>query len=676
MTRPTMRRLASSVLALACLLALLAPSASAQEPLEVARLTLLSQTPWNSSAQRQLDLRFRATNPSGEPISDLSIGVTLYGRVITRTAYQQSLVTDPALVIDAETLAREGPVPAGGTRDFEVSFTLDSLGIDPSQSGVYPLKVDLRSGVTSIAAIRAPVIFLVTEPAQPLALSWTFVLDHPIAFGPDGVFTNTSLETSLAGGGRLAGTVRALLELAGRPAIDVDVAVSPMLLTQLGRMRDGYEIVDAGQPRQIPPEEDGAALAAGVLADLRTIAAAPNVRVTALPFSTPELPALLAGGLARDVTTQLERGREVVGGFLQTTVVSGILRPPGAALDEDTLRELASAGIVTLVVGPTTVVVPPQPLGFAGPPTAALGEIGELTGVVPEPGIDALLSNTAAVADPVLSAQAALGELATIWQERPGEVRGVSVVVSEDAELPGGFFVPFTRGVAGAPWLEPVSVAELVAAFPPADPTTIAAPATGRFGPTYIAELKQARRRVDTLRSMLPEESEEPERLERTLLLAESRQFLAQPGSGLAFITSVRDSAEGAFDAVELETAEMVTLTSDSGSGLPVTVTNRYQEPLRFSVRLVSQFLEDEPTLDVELDAGATETLTFQVDLARTGRFTVQVQVVSPSGRTIDQHELTVRSTVYNRIALFITIAAAFVLLVLWARRFVPRRTS
>jgi hypothetical protein len=34
-----------------------------------------------------------------------------------------------------------------------------------------------------------------------------------------------------------------------------------------------------------------------------------------------------------------------------------------------------------------------------------------------------------------------------------------------------------------------------------------------------------------------------------------------------------------------------------------------------------------------------------------------------------------IRSTVYNRIALVITIAAALVLLALWARRFIPRRT-
>jgi hypothetical protein len=41
----------------------------------------------------------------------------------------------------------------------------------------------------------------------------------------------------------------------------------------------------------------------------------------------------------------------------------------------------------------------------------------------------------------------------------------------------------------------------------------------------------------------------------------------------------------------------------------------------------------------------------------------------------IDQESIVVRSTEYNRIALVITVGAALVLLVLWARRFVPRRT-
>jgi hypothetical protein len=42
----------------------------------------------------------------------------------------------------------------------------------------------------------------------------------------------------------------------------------------------------------------------------------------------------------------------------------------------------------------------------------------------------------------------------------------------------------------------------------------------------------------------------------------------------------------------------------------------------------------------------------------------------------IGESTLIVRSTRYNRIALIITIGAALVLLLAWARRFLPRRTS
>jgi hypothetical protein len=49
--------------------------------------------------------------------------------------------------------------------------------------------------------------------------------------------------------------------------------------------------------------------------------------------------------------------------------------------------------------------------------------------------------------------------------------------------------------------------------------------------------------------------------------------------------------------------------------------------------------------------------------------------MVSPSGRLIGEDAFVVRSTAYNRIALLITIGAAIVLLLVWARRFVPGRT-
>lgn len=676
-----MRRLAWILLAFLGLPALPAMVGSAQETAPV-RLTLLSQTPWNSSgwsatSQRQLVVRFRAENLGDGPIGDLSIVVSLYGRVITRTAYQQSLETDLGLVFDAETFAREGTLDPGVSRDFEVEYSLNSPGIDPDESGVYPLKIDLRSGFTSVAALRTPVVFLVRQPEEPLALSWTFVLDHPITFRPDGVFTSTALHDSLAPGGRLASQLDALLDLVAAPQLrPVDVAVSPVLLLQLGRMRDGYQILEDGNVRTVPPGEGGTDLARQAFADLRAIAAAPNVRVTALPFSSPELPALLAGGLARDLDVQLQHGRETIADFLQATPSSVVLRPPGAVVDAATVRELSARGISTLVVGPGTLVATPHPLGFAGPPTAELGD-GEIDAIVPEVSVATLLQEGLVDEDPVRAAQTAIGELAAIWQERPGELRGVAVVLSEDASLPAAFFGPFTQAIARAPWLRTMHATEFTAAFPPVEPSTLAPAFPRSFGTSYVAELRQARRRVDTYRSVLLEQNDEPERLDTMLLLAESRQFLSAPEQGLAFIRATRDAVGTVFDAVTLDTVSVITLTSSSGSGIPITVTNGSEDGLRLTLQLVSQNLRNPASADLVLAPGASETLRFRVELKTTGRSLVRIEVLSPGGRVIQRGgTIVVRSTDYNRIALVITAAAALVLLVLWARRFVPRRTS
>ncbi len=676
MARPIMRRLAPLVLALSFLLALPAPTSSAQETPSV-RLTLLSQTPWNSSHDplhgRELELRFRAENLGTEPLGELAIGVTLYSRILSRSAYEASLVSDPPIVIEGETLPRPGTLLPGASRDFHIAITLDS-GIDPDQSGVYPLKLDLRSNVSSVAELRTPVIFLVREPLAPLGLSWTFVLHHPISFAPDGAFIDSSLEAALATEGRLRGEIRALRALAADPeATPVDLAISPVLLLQLDAMRDGYTVSEGGTLREVAAGAGGAALAAEAIADLQTISAAPNIRITALPFATPELPSLYSGGLSRDVGVQLDRGRQVASEFLGTTPEPQILRPPGAALDDTTLRNLPSSGVTTLLVGPGTVDPILQPLGFAGPATTELAE-GTLSAIVPEPAADALLVSTVG-SDPVRAAQIMLGELATIWQEQPGEERGIAVVLGEDAPFPGPFFVPFAAAVAGSPWLEPTSALDFVDAYPPAETLPLASPSFRRFSSSYVTSLHQARRRVATLASMLPVDSTSPERLDTMLLLAEARQFLAESDDGLEFIESVHRTVQEVIGSLVVDTVPTVTISSDRGE-IPITVSNDADEPLSFSVRLISQHLREEPSQDLELAPGASETVRLQARMRSSGRVPVNVQLVSPSGRVIQREEIVVRSTGYNRIALFITIGAAILMVGVWARRFLPRRTS
>ena len=689
-----MRRLlvlvsASSLLALAAPATAQSPSPSPEVP--GVRLELLEQTPWLGppSTDRagtpdaapeipEVRLRFRATNLAGTPLGDLTIGVTLFGRLLSRTAYEQSLVADPipAVVIEAETLAREGSIEPGGSRTFEISLPFDAPGIDATSSGIYPLKVDLRSDGVPLAAIRTPVINLVREPEQPLALSWTVVLFEPIAFRPDGVFTSTALEEALAPGGRLAGQIRALEELAATQAAVIDLAISPTLLTQLARMRDGYTVEAPDGVREVEPGSGGAAAAAAALETLRTIASSSEVELSALPFSAPQIPSLISGGLARDLDVQLLRGREVVQAALDRLPDATLLRPPDGALDGAALEALDGRGVQVLALDPGTVESPLQPLGFAPPPVTAFSGNLDLVGLLPDPAVSALISSPSVAEDPVLGAQVVLGELAAIWQELPGEARGLTIVLPESLGLPGRFYPPFVGGIARAPWLRPVGAHDLVAEFPPRDPGALATAPASSFSTGYVDEIKQTRRRIGVYRPMLAQESLEPQRLDNQLLLAEAGQFLSDPADGFAFVLNSSGSVDAVFGAIRTEAGPVVTLTSRSGSRIPVRVTNEGDEALRMSVALVSQYLRESPSEDLVLAPLAAQELTFDVDLKATGRFPVLVQVAAPTGRVVNESSIIVRSTAYSRMALIITIAAGIVLVLVWARRFLPRRTT
>ena len=375
MARPIMRRLSPLVLALLFVLLFVLwappPSPNAQESPAV-RLTLLSQTSWNcptatadlpseqagwSCPRARARPAFPGREPGDRTLTDLAIGVTLYSRVLTRSAYEDSLVSDPR---SSSTPARcrgktrsnrarratsrsrsrssRGSIPSSpaSTRSSSTcgagSPRSPSCERRPSSSSESPRSRSACHGrscslTRSCSRRTAPSPILPRDRARP---------GRPVE--------RRDPRAARARVGSHGGTGRRRRVAGAADAARPDAA--------------GYEVSVGGETRRVPAGEGGAALAGQALENLRTIAAASNVEVTALPFSAPEIPSLYGGGLGRDVVVQLERGREVASTFVGTEMVEQILRPPGAILDEPTLRGLFAAGIRTLLVGPSTVEPP------------------------------------------------------------------------------------------------------------------------------------------------------------------------------------------------------------------------------------------------------------------------------------------------------------------------------
>jgi hypothetical protein len=107
---------------------------------------------------------------------------------------------------------------------------------------------------------------------------------------------------------------------------------------------------------------------------------------------------------------------------------------------------------------------------------------------------------------------------------------------------------------------------------------------------------------------------------------------------------------------------------------IPVTIRNEadYQMDVRVVLRAPGLDFVGGSSREVRLTR-PEQLLTFPVEVQRTGRFRVAVEVQTPEGMRIVGSSIVVRSTAYNRVALVVTIGAALFLALWWSRRFLPR---
>jgi hypothetical protein len=674
------RSFALGVTTLLCLTFLTAsPPAFAQEsPL---RLTLLKQTPqWNDRDHASVTIRFRAENTGTETYDALSIGITLWSPALSRTAFEEAMAGDTSgsSVLLGQTRPRDGELAPGDVREFTVPFDLPLAQLSATQSLVYPLTIDVRSHFRSLAEIRTPVIYLVRTPVLPIAFSLSFVLHAQLTLRPDGVFASPAFETAVAPGGRIAGQIAAIRHVVDEGA-PVDFVVSPLLLLQLLQMSNGYRVIDGGRVRAVSEGQGASASAAEALASLRAIAHAPSVEVSALPYSEPLLPALTSGGLARDLGVQIRMGREVVSTLLGATPSTTVFRPPRSALDQGSLDELSAQGVSTLLLDPATVERTEDAQGFAPPPLASLAAGSATpTAVVGDPAVQAMLTNAVVGDDPVLGARWVLGDLAEIWLQRPGEARALATILGEEVTAPGAFYGALARGLAEAPWLRLRTASALAgddgAQGPGGLSKVLGSPSA--FSSAYVGAIKRARRVVATYRTMLVRASGQQSHLEQLLLLAESQRFVGDEGAGMAYVDRVLDAAQSAFSSIRPQVGQSITLASSSIRNVPILVANDATVPLRATIRLSSNHLVEPVERTRVFPPRSTTTVSFDLQLTTRGRFEVNVDTVAPSGRVIGHRILVLRSTAYNRIALLITIGAAALAILVWARRFLPRRTG
>ena len=157
--------------------------AAAQDGPSVA-LELLSQRAWVEPTDDRFGLRVLALNDGAAAVGDLDVRLSLGAPFVRRTDYEAWLVPGTETAdLHSTSVAFNGAIEPGGVRQFSVSVDPSTIGaLTRTDSGVYPLQVEVRSAGVPVASLNTSLVWIVRTPERPVSLSWWTEFDAPLPF--------------------------------------------------------------------------------------------------------------------------------------------------------------------------------------------------------------------------------------------------------------------------------------------------------------------------------------------------------------------------------------------------------------------------------------------------------------------------------------------------------------
>lgn len=631
----------------------------------------------------ELELRVLVENDGAVPLIGAQLVVEVHPPSLTRGLLAEALdgqLTGSALHVHSQPLRPDGALAPGDVAGLVDTFTRDEVPWASDSGGVHPVRIAVTLGTQVLDEVITAVVWLNEPVTAPLLTSLVWPIDAAPWRGPGGEYPE-GLERETRPGARLDGLVGALER--GPANVPVVLAPAAHLLEDLSDRSDGYTArvrTEEGrlESRSVPAASGGAADASVLLRRIRAVAGDLALSPVSGSYADADLPALLATGddvLAELAAIAATDGRRRVQLQLGTEV-DGATHLVLDRIEDDVLDVLPGE---TLLLPATATDLPPiggdpdlgQPVRQLRAPSGRL-----LTGLVGDPYLSASLDGLDAEGGGVVTTQRVLAETAMAYLTAPAESeRGLVLLPPRTWDPPGAIAEDLLTTLGAAEWLRFVAPNQLATeARRDLGTLGLASPLEGPFTPTLATELSDAWQGLDAAVGASPPgttrlEDRAPEALREDLLRATSRWYRGPlEGDAAALLREVQRTIDATFGEVSLAAAS-VTLTSDTGE-VPVTLQRDRGGPLLVTVQVESQgrllWPEGRTSEVLELDEGASTTVSFPTRAVSTGTFPVTVTITDPSGtEVLARDTLSVRSTALSGPAL--TAMAALVIILLLA---------
>jgi len=629
-------------------------------------------------------LRVTLDNKSSQTIKGVSLRVRAFAKNSARSDLDQSIDGKPGKSsLFTETFERDSTLKPG-TNSYSVEMPLSDHGLG---DGVYPLEIAALNSGTALASTVTELVVMSKQDGadtRPLKLSVVFDLAEPPHCQTSGSYGDDELAAECSPDVHGPGWFSTLQSEADKwQNLHLSFSLSPLLADEMTSCAGGYTVKQGAKETKYSADSTGAADISKVNNTFKQMAAQQRFQFLNTPYTSPDMERLWALGWRDDLKTQISRGQKVLDKYLDDKLASDYLFPPAMRANTRVLAGLSGQVGKYLVLGPELLDRSSQGKRFLKgysltSPVAVNGKKGApKTALFADSRLQELATRLAPSHDPHGVTQALVSELTNLYLERPSRDRVSVLAWPSSWRPPRAVFDEIMKALAVTPWVQTVTVGEVVFSVPQIQGAILDIPAApgSKAEDDYFALVAGARRSLQAYSEAVFRGNPNIAPFTQNLMVAESdiwRQY-DLPNKGARFAGAVRESVQTELAKVTLPAMTDITLTSERAK-IPVTAINSTGYEVKATLVCTSNGLS--------FPSGAARRVTLApkenifevgVKVKKTGRVQFTARLDS-GGTNLGTVDVSVRTGTFSSFAIMVVAGLLGVILLFWGMRMLRRR--
>ncbi|MDD5747499.1 MAG: DUF6049 family protein [Actinomycetota bacterium] len=538
-------------------------------------------------------------NGTRKSIGDVSIQMKFQNPCSSREALESAMETGTRRTYRFSRTLLEGHTIKPGHSGIKIEFPLNGK----FSVGVHPFVLEAVQSGAVIASV--PSILVVCSPEymkqfKRLKLSMVFDVSEPPHKQPDGYFHDTELAEECSAGEKTQGWLYTLTdELAKRENLRAALSVSPLLLDEISDISNGFEYKKDGKDIKVSQESTYSRNAASVLDMLRLLTQQERLQFLPTPYSSPDLETLTSLGWYDDAKAQAEEGKKKLERILDSVFGKEFYYPPGLLLNTKAMSSLEKIMGKFLILSPQLL-----DRNYAGrkllsgltlsAPVRIKTEKDECIAIFSDSRLESLVRKVRDSNDAHSIAQWIIGELMTLFEERPSVLRSCAFIWPGWWRPDESVLREVLSAIEGAPFLETVTLGECLMSVPPVNRELLKIPEaqTKALDKGDLELLKIARERSNEYLKCVSGKIPQASLVKQNLYIAESHLWREWGKEKYArkYSTEVVRTVADEFAKLEMPSPGTVNLTSEKAK-IPLSIVNGTGYPVKANIELSSNGL-------------------------------------------------------------------------------------